>query len=302
MPEDINTIKQLVDKAEEILVLLPQNPGPDSLASALALHIGLKQAGKHSSIACGTPLDFNDYPLRQAADITQKIGNKNLVISLKIDQRDSVDKVSYNLDEENKVFNLVISPKKGVSPLSSENVSYSLSGARADLIFLIGAASFEDLGSLYVAEPALFTDTVTVAINRLEVNPFAKHHLNYPQASSIAEYMTRIFEGLGLRLDAESSSNLLAAIDVVTDKLQLMNVTANTFEAVAKLMRAGGIRIMMHVQPKPAQPVVQSAAEKPQQLQGPIVGEVQQEDVNQGEIPQDWLEPKIYKAPKGTAK
>lgn len=271
MTQDLSHIKTLLDKSVEALVLLPQNPGPDSIASALSLSMALDAANKKSLIACATPLDFSQFPLRQADRITQKIGNKNLVISLKIENRDSVDKVSYNLDELNKVFNLVISPKKGASPLNNDAVSFSLAGARADVIFIVGASGFDDLGSLYAAEPALFTETPTVAINRMEPAPFASYHLVQPDKSSIAEGMVSLLESLGLSLNPDIATNLLAGIDLVTDKLQLANVSASTFEAVAKLIRGGGLRIMVGFSPKETVTVAEA-------------------------VPQDWLEPKILKA------
>ena len=192
MTQDITLVKSSLDTAKEILVLLPQNPGPDSIAASLSLYLAIENSGKQAYIACGTPIDFSQYPLRKTDRISQKIGNKNLVVSLKVDNRDSIDKVSYNLDEQTKIFNLIITPKKGAAPLSSDSVSYSMAGAQADLIFIVGASTFDDLGSLYAAEPALFTDTTTVAINRMEPIPFATHHLANPKSSSIAEYMVTI--------------------------------------------------------------------------------------------------------------
>jgi len=283
MIQDINNIKTLLDKAVEVLVLLPQNPGPDSIASALSLAISLDAADKNPVISCATPIDFSQFPLRQTDRITQKIGNKNLVISLKIDNRESIDKVSYNLDELNKVFNLVISPKKGSSPLNSDAVSFSLAGARADLIFTVGASGFDDLGSLYAAEPALFTETPTVAINRLDPAPFASYHLTNPELSSIAEGMTLIIDSLSLPLNQDIATNLLAGIDIVTDKLQLTNVTATTFESVAKLIRAGGIRIMVGLSSASnSTPIAPSVQPVSQPVSQPV--------------PQEWLEPKILKA------
>ncbi len=286
-----DSLKPLVEKAQEILVLLPQNPGPDSIASALSLGLSLEQAGKAVVVACATPIDFTEYPLINREKIVQKIGNKNLVISLKVANRDSVEKVSYNLDEDNKVFNLIITPKKGAQPLSNDAVSYSLAGARADLIITVGASSFEDLGTLFVSEPNLFTETPSIAINRLEPNTFATHHVANPQASSIAESMVSLLESLGLPLDAAIGSNLLASIDVVTNKLQMPSASAATFDAVAKLIRAGGTRIMLalpQAEPESAKPVAPA----------PVAEPIQVDNVAPEAVPEEWLTPKILKAPK----
>lgn len=296
MAKDISTAKSLVEKSAEILVLLPQNPGPDSIASALGLFLGLEQAGKQAHIACGTPIDFSQYPLKHTEKITQKIGNKNLVISLKVDSRDSVDKVSYNLDEATKVFNLIVTPKKGASPLDSNAVSFSMAGARADLIIVVGATSFDDLGSLYAAEPGLFTETSSIAINRMEPVPFATYHLANDEASSIAEWMTTVIEELGLPLSADAATNLLAAIDVVTNKLQLPSVKAATFENVAKLIRAGGARVMLmpRAEVKPLVAPIENTTpmDFPQNNIDLSASPVEA-------VPEDWLSPpKILKAPK----
>ena len=293
MTQDIAAIKSLFDKSKELIVLLPQNPGPDSIAASLSLYLAIEKAGKQVHIACSTPIDFSQYPLKYADRITQKIGNKNLVVSLKVDNRDSIDKVSYNLDEATKIFNLIITPKKGAAPLSSDSVSYSLAGARADLIIIVGASTFDDLGILYRDETVLFTDTPTLAINRTEPAPFATNHLSNPQASSISEFMVSTIESLGLSLDADLSTNLLAAIDVVTDKLQFSNVSADTFEVVAKLIRAGGTRMMLS---KP-----QNQSSEPRQKPIPMTTNPINES-NDGiiseDIPQDWLSPKILQAPR----
>lgn len=284
MSQDVTAIKSVLDPAKEILILLPQNPGPDSIASSLGLYRAIRNSGKQVHIACGTPIDFSQYPLRQSEQISQKIGNKNLVISLKVTDRDSIDKVSYNLDEAGKVFNLIISPKKGASPLQSDAVSYSLAGARADLIIIVGASAFDDLGSLYAAEPSLFLETPTVAINRLDTNSYANHHLSNPKASSIAEFMVSIISSLGLALDPDIATNLLAAIDVVTDKLTLSNASATTFEAIANLLRAGGIRIML------------TQMQPPESKQMEAKPEVNTVSSTPTEVPKDWLSPKILKA------
>jgi hypothetical protein len=87
------------------------------VASALALTGSLQTQGKKNVYAAShqvcriTPATL---PLSDL--VSQKIGNRNLVISLKVGSRDSIDKVSYNLEEDGSTFNLIIQPKKGQSP------------------------------------------------------------------------------------------------------------------------------------------------------------------------------------------
>lgn len=271
-------------QAQDIFVLLPQNAGSEMVSASLGLYHALRSAGKTVTIACPTPLSQTAKTLPGGQDIVSKIGNRNLIISLKVDKRDSIDKVSYSLDESAKIFNLVVQPKKGEPPLKKDAVQFSYSGAQADLVFMVGANRFEDLGVFYQAEKSLFTDAKTVVISRFNSVPFADFHIQDPRTTSLSELTLDLINTLNLSLNQDAATSLLLGIDSATQNLQSPTVSADTFEKVAKLMRAGGTRRLGET-PVPAangQPVVVS----PQ----PVNPAAPQP------VPQEWLTPKVYKA------
>lgn len=276
----IQPIKDLLTKAENIFVLFPSAANSDIIGSALALFHSLKETKKNIHIATPTLPKTEDYPIPGIDKISDGIGNSNLVISLKVDGRDSIDKVSYNLDEEGKVFNLIIQPKKGHSPLNSQDVNYSYAGAKADLVFIIGANRLEDLSIFYEEEKKLFSDAATVAVNQFVPTRFAQYHVSDNQASSLSEIIGDYINQLGLSINEESATSLLYGLDITTKNLQTPSVSANTFDLVAKLLRAGGQRIT---------PTTPKTAIEPIAVQ-PII-----KDQDKPGIPQDWLTPKIYK-------
>jgi len=238
----IQPIKDLLTKAKDIFVLFPPLSNPDIIGSALALFHSLKETQKNIYIATPTLPKAEDYPLPGVDKISDSIGNSNLVISLKVDSRDSIDKVSYNLDEEGKVFNLIIQPKKSHSPLNSHDVNYSYSGAKADMVFILGANRLEDLGVFYEEERKLFTDAATVAMSQFTPTKFAQYHISNNQASSLSEITGDYISQLGLSINEDSATSLLFGIDIATNNLQISTVSAETFDLVAKLLRAGGQR------------------------------------------------------------
>jgi hypothetical protein len=71
----------------------------------------------------------------------------------------------------------------------------------------------------------------------------------------------------------DSATNLLAGIDTATNRLLAPTVTAETFDAVAQLLRAGGIRQSY------------GEATSPQEVK-----------VAPAPVPSDWLQPKIFKS------
>ena len=313
IPTDIiEPLKTTLEKAQDILVLMPQNAGQEMVAGALGLYQVLSEAGKSVVIACPTKISESSRSLNGGDQVALKIGNRNLVISLKVNQRDSIDKVSYNLDEDTKTFNLIIQPKKGIPPLKREDVSYTYSGARADLIITVGANRLEDLGDFYEAERKLFTDAPVVSLHRFPTPTFADYQIIDPDTSGFGELAYELVQELGLSMTVTAATNFLAGLDIATNNLQNGNLKPDTLEHMAQLLRAGGVR-----RSTPAAVATQPASVSVRQSAAPAAtvtvqpqnsGQPQPADVSPvasqtvpangstQTIPQDWLAPKIYKS------
>ena len=102
-------------------------------------------------------------------------------------------------------------------------------------------------------------------------------------ASSISELVATLINQSGLRLDQDTATDLLMGIEEGSRDFKGPDVTPETFEIVAQLLRAGGQRMPKERIEKDSYPAGAIPAQ-----------EVELE--KKEETPKDWLEPKIYKS------
>jgi len=234
-------IKKVLESSKDILILIRDNPRLDHVAAALGLYLSLKSTNKSVIIASPTPMRVEFNRLVGVDKVADKIGNRNLVISFPQETKDSIEKVSYNMDDGG--FNLVIQPKAGFPSLDSSKVTYSYTGAEAQLVFVIGAQKLEDLGMFYQDERRLFEQASVVNIDAVATNTrFGAINLIWTDFTSTSEVVTELIDRLGLPLDQDSATNLLAGMNEATQNFQRFNLKATAF--AAKLMKAGGKRPM----------------------------------------------------------
>lgn len=238
---NVDVLTSTLASTKKAILILGPTPNFDSVAAALGMSLALKAKGIDVQVACPADMRVEFNRLVGVDQVKKKIGNRNLVVSFPYAE-DKVEKVIYTISEDNKRFNLVISPKNGGSPLEPSAVSFELAGAEAELIVLFGVGGFEELGELYQSERTVFDTAMTLAVTLFPNQPFAKCHVDASETSSLSEVTAYICEALKLTLDADSASNLLAGIDTVSGGFRGMGVSADTFELVARLMRAGARR------------------------------------------------------------
>lgn len=275
-----NSFGSLIDSASSILVLLPQKPYFDQVAAGLALYLALKDK-KETNVVCPTPMIVEFNRLVGVNKVAAEIGNKNLVIRFADYKASEIEKVSY--DVENGEFRLTVVPKTGFSSPRKEQVNLSYSGISADTVILIGggaeshfpAITTNDLAGakiIHIGTRALSGDTRTIL-------SFAR------PASSVSELVANLIEESGSTLDADIATNLLLGIEEGSRDFKGPDVGAETFETVAKLLRAGGRRMPKERLDRTPYPQGAIPGETPQTLQEP----------EKKEVPKGWLEPKIYK-------
>lgn len=263
---ELQKLQQILSPAQRVLIAIPKNPSLDKMAASLSLYLSLKKTGKVTTVACPQPMTMEFSQLVGVDKVTDKIGRKNLVITLDY-VKDSIEKVSYNVEGDK--FKLVIQPKSGFPPLDAKNVSYSYSGADSELIFVIGAQRLEDLDELYASEKDLYREKQVVNIDHHPQNTqFGKINIFNPQTSSYSEIVTSILKTLNLSFDPDIATNLLTGLQSATNNFQSPNVSAATFEAAAFCLRAGARRKETHIKPP----------EEKKEKTSP-----------------DWLAPRIYK-------
>ena len=276
-----NSFSSLLESASSILILLPSKPYLDQVAAGLALYLALQEK-KETSISCSAPMLVEFNRLVGVNKISSELGNKNLTIRFNEYPAENVERVS--ADIENGKFYLTVIPKPGMISPKKEQVEMTYSGIAADTVILIGGANDSHF-------PALASsDLAGAKIAHIGIRALAtssdKNIMSFARpASSVSEIVTALINQSGLVLDNDIATNLLAGIEEGSREFKGPDVTAETFEVVAQLLKAGGKRYFKEVSPRGpffagASPKINLLAQEPEKKEKP---------------PKDWLEPKIYK-------
>ncbi len=239
--QESTSILELITNAKTIYIALAATANYDTVASALALYLSFKEAGKNALIMSSSPMRVEFSYLIGVDEIQGTVGNRNLLVSFVYDQQ-NVDKVSYHISEDGQRFNLVIAPADGGRPLDPSTVEYRYEGASADLVFIVGASQFDDLGALYTQEPYFFDSADSISITTFQAQPFARRMFETTGQSCMAEGVAVLLEGLGMEPKDDVATNLLSSIEQATNRFQSLGVGPDLFELVARLIRNGARR------------------------------------------------------------
>lgn len=286
-----NSFASLVNSASEILILLPSKPFMDQVAGGLSLYLSLTGSGKSVSISCPAPMIAEYSRLIGIDKVTSDLGNKNLIIKLINYDANNVDKVSYDI--ENNQFKLTIAPKAGYKSPTKEQLDINYGGASGDLVILIGGANDSHFPALSKEEfkiaklVHLGTRLLEVLNNDLQVLSFAK------PASSTSELVANLIKESGFAINEDIATNLLAGIEEQSKNFQSNEVTAETFAVFSELLKLGGKRTQKII---PARSYPQGAIPtRPftQVVNRQMTPEEAEMELDQ-EIPPSWSEPKIF--------
>ncbi len=282
---DITKVKELLDKANEILIVTHEHSTFDSIGSSLALYLGLESLGKKVSIVCPDAMTVELSSFIGVNKFAADLSRKNFIISLDYEEG-SIEKVSYNI-EGNK-FNLVIEPRAGHTAFSEDKVHYSNGGTTADLIFAVDTIHPGGLKKVFEENKQLFSAKTLVNIDRHPNNAlYGQINIVDPDVSSTAEVVSQFLSGIGVRLTADIATNVLNALYSATNAFQSPHVGAQAFELAAACLKAGGKRFW--------KPVASEEIPAVESVTSPIV-EAPKPVAKPTETPPDWLKPKIYKS------
>lgn len=238
----IDLFIELLNNSNSILIVCSQDSSQDQLLSLASLYAALKLDSKKSvKLLCGKEVLDKNKEIAYLKESLVEIGHENLCISLDY-QENSIDKVSYHVSDETKKFYLTIKPKKGFPPLSDQNVEFSYTGAQADLIILVDTNELDSLGEFYFGYENLYNQAAIVSINKYETE-FGNIKFDASELSCYCEFVFQLISELDLFVSSESATNLLRGITQETNNFSSFSTTADTFEVVSKLMRAGARRI-----------------------------------------------------------
>lgn len=286
-----NSFSSLIDSAVSILVLLPTKPSFDQVAAGLSLYISIHDK-KESSISCPSPMMVGFNRIIGVDKITSELGNKNLTIKFKGYDAGNIEKVSYDII--NGEFNLTVVPKVGFMAPDKEQMDLSFSGISADLVILVGGANDSDF-------PVLESEELSNAkIAHIGTRMFSSNRevMSYAlQGSTTSEIVANLIKENGMSIDSDMATNLVMGIEEGTSNFSSNDVTPDTFETFANLLRSGGLR-----QPRtklspmsfPPGAIPTQPFNRPVQKQ-PVLEQVENKEEVIENPPEDWLQPKVYK-------
>lgn len=243
-------LREILESSQQALVILPATKDIDLFLASYCLFVFLSARVK---IRLLSPKKFAKLPatitdLVNQDQLETEIGKENLLISFPY-REEQVDKVSYYIGENDQRFYLTVKPKQGVAPLDSKQVEFAYAGAQADLLFLCGVDSLEDLEQLYFAYESLYqgSNSHLVTLNNF-IPDFGTLALDMSEASSYCEAVYLVLRQLTeaaeeVWLDEDLAGLLLYGIESKTKGLQVQGIKAETFLAVGELMKAGAKRL-----------------------------------------------------------
>lgn len=240
---DFSALASAYQEANNFVIFLHPQVTYDAVAAALAMRLAFKQAGKSVEVVCEEPMRVEYNHLIAIDEVDQEVGNRDLVVSFAYEE-DQVETVSYNVDELNKRFELIITPKAGKSALDPSTLDFRHAGLRADVVFMFGYHALNELGEMYDRERSAIDGAFTVAVTQSKVPSFAKLHLQLqPDQLSYSELVYFLIRQLqAAEIKDDIATNLLAGIEYATDRFLQPGMNARTFDTVAELMRQGANR------------------------------------------------------------
>lgn len=237
--KSIQQIKEFISKNGSGIVVLPAKATPDAIAAGTSLYLALTKMGKNVSLVASTPVQ-SDMIGADKIKTELQTGGDNLVVSFPY-QEGAIDKVDYNIQGEQ--FNLIIVPREGHKKLKQGDVQFSYSGGKIDFIITVDAPNLNALGDIYQKNQKHFESSTIINIDRHLINNFyGMINLVSKASSSTSELVYKILQSLSAEIDKDIATNLHEGIALATNNFTAYSVNADTFEAIASLLRAGAVK------------------------------------------------------------
>ncbi len=246
--------KNFLEKSQEVLLLIPENPSADAVGSVWALYHLLEKKNIRPTIAFSNHLSpkfsFLNRPDRILTEIS---GARDFVLSF-----DTTRNKIMNIRQEEKDgrFDILVTPERG--SIDPRDFSFILAKFKYDLVIVVDSPDLENLGKLYLNNPDLFFEVPIVNIDHHSDNDnFGQINLVNITASSSSEILADFFESFyGNLIDENIATCLMTGLIGATESFQRKNTTPKALSLAASLMDKGAdqqtiIRWLYKTQPLP---------------------------------------------------
>ncbi|MBU1110020.1 hypothetical protein KKB83_00115 [Patescibacteria group bacterium] len=213
---DSQQLKEIINGAQDILLVSCPVHDLDKIVSLLALRKALEARGKKTTLlAEGLNKDqFEHIP--DMDSLLLETEPRSLRIGIRYDNT-PVDKINY--ENQEGIFEVILSPYSG--DFSKEQIEFSYTGLSHDLIFVLGAQDIGSLGTLYDQHKLTLEKNLLVNIDNDDQNTlFGKINLVDTSAETKAQLVHSIINSLGEGFSSEVATLLLTSI---MEKTQIMH-------------------------------------------------------------------------------
>lgn len=227
-------VYELIEKHNNILILLPFIISGDAIGAGLSLSSALKKLSKNVTVVCGGQIP-NQYNFLSGIDVIQKdiTGTRDLVISVNTKEY-PISELHY--DEEGEFLNIYLTP--GGEGLDPRSIEVKQGTFQYNLLIVLHCSDLEELGPLYEKNTELFFDVPIVNIDHHPSNEqFGEVNLVEITAASTSEIVYYLIEEWGKDLlDDRNATQLLTGIISSTNSFRRNNTTPRSFSVAAALI------------------------------------------------------------------
>lgn len=229
--------KQFLDKSQEVLILIPENPSGDAVGSAWALYFFLEKKNIQATIAFSNHLAEKYSFLPKPENILTEIsGARDFILSFDT----TYNKIqNFRTEKTANTFNVYLTPEKGA--LNPKDFSFILAKFKYDLVIVLDSPDLERLGKIYEKNLDLFFEVPVVNIDhRSDNDNFGQINLVDITASSCSEILSiALGQTDDSLIDKKIADCLLTGIISATESFQKKNTTPRALLAAATLMDKG---------------------------------------------------------------
>lgn len=234
---DLQRFQEIFPTVKSALVVLPQDPAIDIVAAACSLSLALNKQGVSTTVSSPAPLTVQFNRLVGVDKIREDLGDKNMILSFANYPAENIEKVSYNI--ENNEFTLTVVPKPGNTAPGQEHIRINYAGVNADLVIAVGANYPTDLGKFAENKEMLERPNIAILGNApLSGWPRAIELID-PSGVTVSEVVSDLLGQMQFAIDEDIATNLLLGLEDGTKNFTSPQVNANTFMKAAELLQAG---------------------------------------------------------------
>jgi len=242
--QEIRPIQQayeLLAKAQQVLVVLPEHPSTDAIASGLGMYLMLNKLEKKCRVVASQfELPPSHRFLPKSKEIHSSLTQlRKFIISVDIEHT-PVEELSYDIEKEK--LRIYISPKKGF--FTEHDITTSASEYTYDLIIALDAPHLPSLGGVFTENADFFYQTPIINIDHHAGNEqFGQVNIVDIIATSVSEIVFELLKEFGHNiLDEHIATNLLTGIISKTKSFRSLTATPKSLNIASHLIAQGARR------------------------------------------------------------